>query len=89
MSYRKGNFYVSAYIATAPDRSRVVAENQFFTFADAKAWLDGRDSAGNIEEWLPKKNQRQFRARRTVDGNWFVPAVVGEKPLIEPSAPTL
>jgi hypothetical protein len=89
MSYRGGNFYAQAYIAIAPDRSRVVAEAQRHTFQEAKDWLDQRDQAGRIDEWVERTQLRQARARRALDGQWFVSTPLGEKPLQEPTAPSV
>jgi hypothetical protein len=89
VTYRGGNFYVSAYRELEPGRFRVVAEHQCFTFEQAKDWLDSRDSAGNIEEWVERKGQRQSRARRTVEGQWLVRSMHGEKPLEEAATPAL
>ena len=89
MSYRGGNFYVSAYVAIAPGRSKVVAEAQRHTFAEAKDWLDSRDQAGRIDEWVERTHLRQSRARRTLEGQWFISTALGEKPMQEPAAPSV
>jgi hypothetical protein len=89
MSYRGGNFYVSAYVAITPTRSKVVAEVQRHTFQEAGDWLDARAQAGRIDEWVERTQQRQSRARRTLDGHWFASTLLGEKPMPEPAAPSV
>ena len=87
MTYRGGNFYVSAYREIEPGRFRTTDEHQCFTRDEAKAWLDEKGSAGNVEEWVERKQQREARMRRTLDGHWFVQTLYGEKPLEEQAAP--
>ena len=86
MTYRGGNFYVHATvpIPARPGSSKVVAEAQRHTFQEAKDWLDSRDQAGGIEEWVERTQQRQARARRTAEGQWFKLVGWREVPLEEP-----